>query len=189
LVGVAILPAYSAISAYGIFLRIAQYGFTRDRLWATSIWFILSCFVIGYFIGIGKLRDNWLIVQSKVNVIMGLVLLAFVLLVNSPVLNFKLISSNSQMARYYNGEVALEDLDIYYFSNNLGAPSYLAMQQLKTDITQSHPEIVASINKQYRYGEKRTQRRNQRSQPTAEQEVDITYWPSQDAFNADLIAQ
>jgi hypothetical protein len=188
LIGVAILPAYSLISAYGIFSRITQYGFTPDRLWATSIWVILSCFVMGYFIGIIKLRDNWLIIQSKVNVLMGLVLLAFVLLVNSPVLNFKAISSNSQMARYYNGEVALEDLDINYFSNNLGQPGYLAMQQLKTNIAQSHPEIVASINKQYSYALERTHRRNQISEARAEQQVDITYWPDKEAFNAGLIA-
>jgi hypothetical protein len=187
LVGIAILPAYSVISAYGIFSRIAQYGFTPDRLWAISIWFILSCFAVGYFIGIVKLRDNWLIIQSKVNVIMGLVLLAFVLLVNSPMLNFNAISSNSQMARYYSGEVALEDLDINYFINTLGQPGYLAMQQLKVEIAQSHPEIVASIDKQYSYVKKRNQGPNKMSEDPAEKKVMITYWPDKETFNAELI--
>lgn len=189
LVGVAILPVYSVISAYGILSRITQYGFTPDRLWALSIWFILSCFVIGYLIGIVKLRDNWLIIQSKVNVLMGWIVLAFVLLVNSPALNFKSISTKSQMTRYYNGEVSLEDLDINYFSHNLGKPGYIAMEKLKTEIVHSHPEIVASINKQYHYIQDRQVRRNKKAEPhDARTEENFIYWPNKFAFNMDLIA-
>jgi hypothetical protein len=188
LVGVAILPIYAAISAYGISLRIIQYGFTPDRLWALSIWFILSCFTIGYLFGVIKQRDNWLIIQSKVNVFMGLVLLAFVLLVNSPLLNFKAISSDSQMARYYDGEVAIDELDIYYFSNNLGKPGYIAMEQLKTEVAQSHPEIVASIDREYSYIKERSERRNGIDEIADEKEVEITYWPDKNAFNPSLIS-
>lgn len=187
LVGVAILPIYAAISAYGISLRILQYGFTPDRLWALSIWFILSCFTIGYLFGVIKLRDNWLVIQSKVNVLMGLVLLAFVLLVNSPLLNFKAISSDSQMARYYNGDVTLDELDISYFSNNLGRPGYSAMEQLKTEIAQSHPEIAASIDRKYSYIKGRSEGRNGINDTAIEKEVEITYWPDKNAFNPRLI--
>ncbi|MBU2882777.1 DUF4153 domain-containing protein [Psychrosphaera sp. B3R10] len=188
LIGVAILPVYSVISVYGIIVRIDQYGLTPDRLWALSVWFILSCFVAGYFIGIVRLRDNWLVIQSKVNVVMGLVVLAFVLLVNSPLLNFKAISSDSQMARYYSGEVLLKDLDIRYFSRSLGRPGYLAMQQLKTEITQSDPEIAVVIDKQYRYIKKRVSKDNRNKVGEAEPEVEIVYWPNKDAFNPDLLA-
>lgn len=187
LVGIAILPIYAAISAYGISLRIFQYGFTPNRLWALSIWFILSCFTIGYLFGVIKLRDNWLVIQSKVNVFMGLVLLAFVLLVNSPLLNFKAISTESQMARYYNGEVTLDELDISYFSNNLGKPGYIAMEQLKTEIAQSHPEIVASIDRKYSYIKDRSESRNGINETTIQKEVEITYWPDKNAFNPSLI--
>lgn len=188
LAGIAILPIYSAISAYGLFTRIAQYGFTPDRLWALSIWFLLSCFTLGYLVGIVKLRDQWLHVQSKVNVAMGLVLLAFVLLVNSPILNFKGISTQSQMARYYSGEVTLDDLDITYFSHNLGKPGYLAMQQLKAEITETHPETVAIIDKQYQYIQDRINRRQATNKDEIDSQVEVTYWPNQHAFDADLIA-
>lgn len=188
LVGVAILPIYSGISVYGILARVAQYGFTPDRLWALSVWFILTCFTVGYVIGIVKLRDNWLIIQSRVNVVMGLVVLAFVLLVNSPVLNFKAISSDSQMARYYQGEVQLKDLEIGYFSRHLGKPGYLAMQQLKSEIAQSNPEVVVVIDKKYRFIEKRAGKLNRRYVGANEPEVEIVYWPNKDAFNPDLLA-
>lgn len=188
LVGVALLPIYSVISAYGLFARIAQYGFTPDRLWALSIWFILSCFTVGYLFGILKLRDNWLRVQSKVNVVMGLIVLAFALLVNSPVLNFKAISADSQMARYYSGELSLAELDINYFGNNLGKPGYDAMQQLKVEIADTDPETVVLIDKEYRYFENRAKRRNNFQADEPENIVEIVYWPNQDAFDVDLIA-
>ncbi|MDU0354143.1 DUF4153 domain-containing protein [Paraglaciecola aquimarina] len=187
LVGVAILPVYSAISLYGILSRVAQYGFTPDRLWALSVWFILSCFVLGYLFGIIRLRDNWLIIQSKVNVVMGLVVLAFVLLVNSPVLNFKAISSYSQMARYYNGDVSIEDLDLRYFSRELGKPGYIAMQQLKSEITDAHPEIVANIDKQYRYVQQSIHRKHNKNIGKHTADITATYWPNEQAFDRDLI--
>lgn len=187
LVGVAILPVYSAISAFGLFSRIAQYGFTPDRLWATSIWLILSCFTVGYLVGIIKLRDNWLHMQSRVNVVMGIAVLAFVMLVNSPLLNFKIISSDSQMARYYSGELKLDELDIHYFSRHLGKPGYAVMQKLKVEIADSHPETAALIDKQYQYIEDRMKRRNGIDTDKPKHKATVTYWPNQQAFNADLI--
>jgi hypothetical protein len=187
LVGVATLPIFSIIAAYGIFARVAQYGFTPERLWALSVWFLLSCFAFGYLIGIIKLRDNWLLIQSRVNVVMGLVLLAFVMLVNSPILNFKAISSSSQMARYYLGEVLLNDLNIYYFRNNLGKPGYLAMQQLKEEIAGSDPEVAARIHTQYEYIKSRADRRNGEEDGFEIPELSIVYWPNKDAFNVELI--
>lgn len=187
LIGVLILPLFSVISAYGIFSRIGQYGFTPDRLWALSIWFILSCFTFSYAVGILRYRDNWLLAQSKINVVMGLVVLAFVLLVSSPILNFKAISSNSQMARYYNGDITLQDIDFWYFSRNLGKPGFHAMQALKTEIADSDPEIVALINKQYRNLEKRTAQRKYNAKEELKEEVKIIYWPNEQTFNSELI--
>lgn len=188
LVGVSVLPIYSVISAYGLLTRIDQYGFTPDRLWALSIWFMLSCFTVGYLYGILKLRDDWLQLQSKVNVIMGVVVLAFTLLVSSPLLNFKAISATSQMARYYSGEIKIKELDIYYFGNNLGKPGYDALQKLKAEIADTEPEMVVLIDKEYSYLEKRAKRRNGSQIDEPKPEVEIVYWPNQEAFDVDLIA-
>lgn len=187
ILGVAVLPVYSVISAYGIFSRVSQYGFTPDRLWAISIWLLLSCFVAGYLFGIVKLRDQWLKIQSKVNVIMGLFVLAFVLLVHSPALNFKAMSTDSQMARYYDGDVSAEDLDISFIIRQLGKPGYIAMQQLITEIESTHPKIVATINKQYRNLKERTEKIN-KGDFLGEEKVKISYWPNENAFNPELIS-
>ena len=62
------------------------------------------------------------------------------------------------------------------------------MEQLKTEIAQSHPEIAASIDREYSYIKDRTERRNGIYETAIETEVEITYWPNKDAFNPDLMA-
>jgi|TARA_R110000803_G_C11982643_1_gene320966 hypothetical protein len=47
-------------------------------------------------VGIIKQRDAWLEILSTVNISMGIVVLVFMLLVNSPLLNFQSIAAASQ---------------------------------------------------------------------------------------------
>ena len=76
---------------------------------------------------------------------MGLVVLALMLLANSPVLDFRKISLNSQLARVDSGEIALEEFDFYYAHSHLMRPGYLAMEQMKADIGDSDPALLEKI--------------------------------------------
>ncbi|MDM7861703.1 DUF4153 domain-containing protein [Alteromonas sp. ASW11-36] len=134
LIGVACLPIYSLIAAYGLWLRVEQYGWSVDRCWAVLIWAILSCFTWGYLFGIVKHRDNWLEMLSRVNVTMGIVVLLAMLLVNSPLLNFQHIAAQSQLARLQSGELSFDQFDFYYFEHSLGRQGYLRIQQLKQEL-------------------------------------------------------
>lgn len=147
--GIALLPVYSLIAAYGLYLRIDQYGFTIGRSWGVLICLLLTLFAVGYLWGIVKKRDNWIETLSSVNVAMGLVVLLVMLLINSPLLDFRKISVNSQMARVASGMTALKDLDVWYFQRNLARPGYLALQELKSTIGESNPEIVQRIDSAY----------------------------------------
>lgn len=129
--GVALLPIYSVIVFYGLFLRIAQYGWTVDRAWGLVLWGLFALFSTGYLWGIVKRKDNWLHHLSWVNVRMGCVVLAVMLLVNSPLVDFRKISVSSQLARIEQAQPRLEDMDLAYFRNSLAQPGYLALQELK----------------------------------------------------------
>jgi len=148
--GVAILPVYSAIAFYGLYLRVVQYGWTIGRGWGLLIWLLLALFATGYLWGIVRHRDDWIKTLSRVNIAMGLVVLASMLLVNSPLLDLRKIALNSQFARLDSGETTLEDFDIRYISRHLGRPGYLALQELKTEISADHPELVTEIDNLYR---------------------------------------
>jgi len=148
-ISVALLPVYSVISAYGIYLRVEQHGLTVDRCWGILIWFLLACFSFSYLVGIITKRDNWLEPLSKINIVMGWVVLVSMLAVNSPLLNFQSLSTNSQIARLDDGKVTIEEFDYYYFEYSLGRQGYLAMQLLKQEIEASHPEQYAIIDRMY----------------------------------------
>ncbi|MBH0030908.1 DUF4153 domain-containing protein [Pseudoalteromonas sp. SWYJZ98] len=148
-ISVALLPVYSVISAYGIYLRVEQHGLTVNRCWGILIWFLLACFSFSYLVGIITKRDNWLEPLSKINIVMGWVVLVSMLAVNSPLLNFQSLSTNSQIARLDADKVTIEKFDYYYFEHSLGRQGYLAMQLLKQKIETSHPEQYAIIDRMY----------------------------------------
>lgn len=148
-VGIALLPIYGFISAYGMYLRIDQYGWTVERCWGVFICTLLTLFSLGYVWGILKKRDHWISTLSSVNVSMGLVVLFSMLLVNSPLVDFRKISVNSQLARLESGEIKLEHLELSYFRRHLARPGYLALQNIKSEIKLSHPEIARQIDDSY----------------------------------------
>ena len=182
-ISVALLPVYSVISAYGIYLRVEQHGLTVDRCWGILIWFLLACFSFSYLVGIITKRDNWLEPLSKINIVMGWVVLVSMLAVNSPLLNFQSLSTNSQIARLNADKVTIEKFDYYYFEHSLGRQGYLAMQLLKQKIETSHPEQYAIIDRMYV---------NNEFALTLEHTVDdfierSVFWPSQALIPQGLI--
>lgn len=147
--GVLLLPIYSGVALYGLSLRVEQYGWSIDRCWAFFIWFFLALFPLGYAWGIIRQRDNWLAQLSRVNVVVGLVFLGGMLLVNSPVLDFRKVSVDSQMRRLANGDIAVEKFDLYYFRRHLAKPGYMGLQEIKTQYGEEHPNLVVRIENLY----------------------------------------
>lgn len=146
---VALLPIYSLIACYGLMLRVEQYGWSVSRCWGLLLWAILALFSVGYLWGILKKRDLWLQHLSWINVRMGLVLLAVMLLVNSPLIDFRKITVQSQLARLEDGRTLLADVDLHYFRYELAKPGYDALQQLKTQYSNTDPALVLRINTLY----------------------------------------
>jgi Domain of unknown function (DUF4153) len=129
--GLCLAPIIAALSFHGLWLRVAQYGWTITRSWALVAWLLLALFSVGYVIGIVRRRDAWTQDLGRVNTWMGLVVLAIMLLANSPLLDFRKLSVASQLARVESGEIELRDLDFWYFRESLARPGYLAMEEIK----------------------------------------------------------
>lgn len=154
-IGVLVLPIYSAISFYGLTLRIDQYGWSVARCWGMLIWLFLAIFSLGYAWGIVKHRDNWLRPLSKINVIVGILFMVAMLLVNSPLLDFRKITVNSQLSLFESGSQKLSDLDVNYFRRELARPGYESLQDLIEKYAATNPEFVSRVNRAYSgYGER-----------------------------------
>jgi hypothetical protein len=144
-VGLCVMPFVSALSFYGLVLRLNQYGWTIERCWAFVVWLILALFSLGYVVGIVRRRTQWTTELARVNIAMGLVVLAIMLLANSPALDFRKVSLASQLARIETGEIELGEFDFFYAKNELARPGYFAMQDMKADIGDSDPDLLHMI--------------------------------------------
>ena len=147
--GIALLPIYSAITFCGLYLRVEQYGLTVSRSWGFVALFFLACFSIGYLYGIIKQRDQWVTALGKINIRMGLAVLVTMILVNSPILDFRKISAASQFNRLERGEVDMADFDLRYVKNELGRAGYQKVQTLKEEVKKSDPLMFAALDELY----------------------------------------
>lgn len=140
--GIALLPVISLLALYGLYLRVDQYGWTVARCWALLISLLISLFSLGYAGGILRFREDWTGKLASVNLPMSLLMLAFVLLVNSPLLDFRKISLASQQGRVERGEITLEQFDFFDARENMGRPAYLWMQEIIEENRDSNPELA-----------------------------------------------
>ena len=142
---VALLPVVSALSVYGLSLRVVQYGWTVERCWALTLALLFAAFSIGYTWSIVRHRDRWPAALGRVNVGMGWVVLGVMLLVNTPLLDFRKVSLASQFARVERGEIALRDFDFRYAREQLARPAWLRLEALAEEHETSDPELTALI--------------------------------------------
>ena len=128
--GVALLPVVAALALLGIVMRVEQYGWTVARAWAFTGACILALFSVGYAVAVGLKRAEWPSGMAPVNTAMGYVLLGVLLLVNSPILDFRSISAASQLARVESGAVAAAEFDFRYAREMLARPGFGVAQRL-----------------------------------------------------------
>lgn len=142
-----VLPILSALSVYGLALRINQYGWTVERSWAVLVCLVLSLFSAGYCWGIIRKKSLWPKTLASVNVNMGLCVLVLSLLANSPVLDFRKISLASQLSRLESGEQTFDDFDFLYIHRSLAKPGHLALNAMKAEWAKTAPEKVTLLDR------------------------------------------
>ncbi len=145
--GIALLPIVSVLALYGLYLRVDQYGWTVARCWALAVTILLGMVSCGYLWGIIRRRSTWTTGLAHVNIVMGWVVLALMLLVNSPLLDFRSISLASQLGRVDTGELELNEFDFYYVRRHLARPGFLALQTLIAQLEVSDPELAERISR------------------------------------------
>ena len=142
---IALLPVISLLALYGLYLRIDEYGLTVLRCWAFTVFLMLALFSGGYSLTVVRKRAAWPPHLGQANSVMGWVVLAVMLLVNSPLLDFRSLSLKSQMARLDAKEIALEEFDFHYAKHHLARPGYLVMESLIARVEKTDPGLAAII--------------------------------------------
>ena len=152
-VALVLLPIISVLALYGLALRINDYGWTVQRCWAFTVFALSALFSGGYAWCVIRRRWAWPGQLGRVNRVMGWLVLALMVLVNSPLLDFRTIAWASQMQRVEAGELALRDFDFRYARRHLARPGHLGLQALKTEHEASDPELVRIIKATERDGQ------------------------------------
>jgi hypothetical protein len=147
--GVCVLVVPAALSGYGLYLRLDQYGLTVDRAYAMIVWLLLSLFVLGYVVIIVRRRSEWIAELGKVNQAMSIVIIAVLLITLSPVLDLRKMSLSSQLGRLEDGTTLPARFDVNYVRENLASPGYEALAQLKETATDR--TLLANLELDHRY--------------------------------------
>ena len=107
-----LLVPLTLLAAYALALRVADHGWSADRVIAAVSLLVAACYAGGY--AAAALRRGWLRTLAGVNIAAAFVVLAVLALLLSPVLDPGRIAVNSQMARLASGQIKLPQLDVAY---------------------------------------------------------------------------
>jgi hypothetical protein len=91
---------------------------------------VTGLYVLGYALAVVRRQGAWLGLIGRINVAMAVLLLALVVLVNTPVLDARRISAVSQIARLMDGRVTATEFDYRYLRFELGRVGERALEQL-----------------------------------------------------------
>ncbi|MEQ9695799.1 hypothetical protein [Shimia sp. SDUM112013] len=139
-----LLPILAGLIVYAVWLRVTQHGWTPTRLAAA----VLAVFAVSYslFYAAAVLRrKNWMARIRKANVVIALAMMAAALLWLSPVLNAQKLSTDSQVARYLDGGVSVEDVPVWEMVHDWGRAGSAGAAQLRALEGEAHGELREAI--------------------------------------------
>jgi hypothetical protein len=119
-------PALAALAVWAVALRLQQHGLSEDRLHVLLVIAILASYLVGYCV-VALLGARAPFEIRHVNVVMALTIVAALILVHTPVLDFKRIAVKSQVARV---DRAASTFDFSYLRHHAGRHGILALQAL-----------------------------------------------------------
>jgi hypothetical protein len=124
-----VLVLLVALSACGLMLRIAQYGWTPERITALACVIVAACYGIGYVVA--ALRSGvsmrWL---ERTNLLTSLVIVAALLALRTPAADPARISVADQLSRLEAGKVKPEQFDFAFLRLGAGRYGAVALKQL-----------------------------------------------------------
>jgi len=131
--GVLTLPVYGVIGLYALSLRIGQYGWTSERVFAVSICSMLTIAAFAYAIGVLRPRGAWLAALPRINIVLSLLAIGVIAALNSPLLDPHRIGTGDQLRRWQEGRTDAEHLDLHHLRYDSGRRGYRALQTLQSD--------------------------------------------------------
>ncbi|MBA3908894.1 MAG: DUF4153 domain-containing protein [Rhodobacter sp.] len=138
-----ILPVLAGLAGWAIWLRVAQHGWTPERLFVALL-VGLGLIYGAVYAGIVLRGAGWMERIRQGNIRMALLVIALAALWLTPLLNAERISANSQLARFEAGKTALADLDARALEG-WGNPGTAALSRLEDLAKEPGQEALAAL--------------------------------------------
>ena len=119
-------PALAVLGFWALGLRVLQHGLSEDRLYALLVLVILAGYLAGYWI-VALRSGKAPFAIRQVNVVMALAIVAVLVAVHTPLLDFKRLAVSSQLGRL---DVSGDKFDYVYLRHDAGRHGVQALQQL-----------------------------------------------------------
>lgn len=94
-------------------MRVAQYGWTPDRVWAALVVFVGLIYAMGYSGSLLRRGSGWMSGIAPANVLAALAMGLGIILLLSPVFDVNRLATASQMTRLASGRLTPENFDLY----------------------------------------------------------------------------
>jgi hypothetical protein len=131
LAGLLLIPI-TVLAAYGLSLRIGQYGLSPDRIVAAACVLVAAGYALGY--GIAAVRPGaWMKTLEAVNIAMAFVVIAVLLALFTPIADPRRLSVNDQLARLKSGKVTADQFDYVALRFDDGRFGRKALESLERD--------------------------------------------------------
>jgi hypothetical protein len=110
----AILPLpLSVIAAYALYLRVAQYGWTADRVWLAASVYLACGYAAGYVYA-AITGGPWLARIERWNFVISLATLAVLVALFTPIASPARIAVADQLGRLNSGRISVAKFDFHY---------------------------------------------------------------------------
>ncbi|MET0307938.1 MAG: DUF4153 domain-containing protein [Sphingomonas sp.] len=127
----AVILPLGALAAAATGLRIGQYGYTPERLWAIVFVTIACLWGASYLVALVRGRMDWVQRVRPANLVLACLVCAFGLALATPLVSFNRISTADQVARLESGRTSPEQFDWRALALDFGAPGRAAIERLR----------------------------------------------------------
>lgn len=162
----AVILPLAVVAAVATGMRVEQYGYTPERLWALVCVGAALCWGAAYFGALLLRRRAWSRVIRQANLILACMVCVLGLLLALPLLSFNRIATDNQVARLESGTLTLDQFDWAALAYDFGEPGRDALRRLARDadpaIRARASEVAKAPNRWVaEHGDPRVQRREQ----------------------------
>ena len=139
------LLVIAVVAGWALKLRVDQYGWTEERVWAAFVLAITTFHTLGYALSLRRGADSgWLADIGRTNIVGALLLSLGLTLLLGPLADARKIAVQSQMSRLLNGATPADKIDYAYLRWEAGRYGLDALERLAAGIEHKDRATIAA---------------------------------------------